>query len=292
MARLSVPCNTRNLRGTMLHFVFTIDGDWGEYFDISLSEEERAPKKETLQDLIRSEIKLTGQTLEGRFIHFIHTSPRARDFFLESHFLKLWKEILKNDGDVGLHCHEDDPYRHYYCQDTSRMKRVISEQVKIFRNAGLSLNCYRGGFLGFSSEMVRILEANDIYFDFSCEPGRFLTHEGSVISDWRGAPQRHYRMSYDNHRKPGHSKVWEIPVGASEGKYLYFEKISLGEIEKIGHDLKEISIKNKCDIIVSVLSHTYEYSSLDKIQRIEEKIVLLKKYGAFINLKELQGIIS
>ena len=276
----------------MLYFIFTIDGDWGDYFEVKLTDKERLPKKDLLLDLIQHEIDLADRVLKGRFIHFIHTSPRVRDFFLEKDFRKLWKDIVKNDGDTGLHCHEDDPYRAYYHQDSSRMKKVITERCSTFRKAGLSIECYRSGFLGFSTPMVRILEENKIYFDFSCEPGRFLKHEDQLICDWRGAPESQYRMSYENHCKKGDSKVWEIPVGVSNGKYLYFEKSSLDELDKIALDLKARSMDNKDNIVVSVLSHTYDYGSSAGRKDIEDKLSLLKRYGRFINLIELKKLIS
>lgn len=272
----------------MLYVVFTVDGDWKEYFDTSLTEEESLPKREVLQELVKREINVTQKLLKGHFIHFIHTSPRVRDFFLKEPFLKLWKKILKNGGDIGLHCHEDDPYKDYYCQDDSRMRKVISECASAFRKSGLDVKCYRGGFLGFSDAMVRILEENKILFDFSCEPGRRLTHGKTLICDWKGAPMFLYRMSYNDHCKAGDSKVWEIPIGISNGKYLYFEKSSSKDIEKIALDLKRESVQNKYDIVVSALTHTYEYDSKKAIKDIDEKINLLKKHANFMNLKQLE----
>jgi len=275
----------------MLYFIFTIDGDWGSYFDIKLEDSERFPKINILQDLIQHEIDMADRILRGRFIHFIHTSPRVRDFFLEKDFRMLWKDIMKNKGDVGLHCHEDDPYREYYYHDGSRMRNIISERCKTFKKVGCCVRCYRSGFLGFSVDMVRILEDNGLFFDFSCEPGRFLEHHGQLICDWRSAPEYHYKMSYSDHCKQGDSKVWEIPVGVSRNSYLYFEKSSLKDIKKIALDLKEKSMQNRCDIVVSVLTHSYEYESKECIKDIELKLNLLKKYGSFINLEELGNIL-
>ena len=276
----------------MLYLVFTVDGDWDEYFYKNLSEEERAPKVDVLRTLVQREIEMAEKILGGRFIHFAHTSYRARDFFIKEPFLELWKKLARNGGDVGLHCHEDDPYKAYYYQDAFRMRSVITERAKAFRKAGLSVKSYRSGFLGFSNKIAEILEENNIYFDFSCEPGRYFTHEDYIISDWRGAPEYNYRMDYKDHRKEGKSNIWEIPIGASRGKYLYFEKASLKDLEKIALDLKQRSLENKRDIVVSVLSHTYEYASQDRIKDIEAKLTLLKKYGTFLGLKELQDILD
>ncbi|MFB0527700.1 MAG: hypothetical protein ACETVT_02340 [bacterium] len=276
----------------MLYLIFTIDGDWKEYFDVNLSEEKRLPDVGVLQRLIKQEIEVATGNLEGRFIHFVHTSPRARKFFLNEPFIKFWRQIIENGGDIGIHPHEDDPYKAYYFQDISRMKDTISGQVSALRKQGLDVCAYRGGYLAFSSDLIPILEENGLYFDFSCEPGRYLVDSDNLVSDWRGSPTSLYRMSYHDHRKVGDSGVYEIPIGTSKGHYFYFEKSTPEIIKETAFDLREKSTKDSYDIIVSVLTHTYEYTSLDEIKNIEEKISLLKKYGRFINLEKLQDIIE
>ena len=276
----------------MLYLIFTIDGDWKEYFDVSLPEEKRLPQVEFMQGLIEREIEVATRNLDGQFIHFIHTSPRVRNFFLSETFIKLWRQIIENGGDIGIHPHEDDPHKDYYFQDSSRMKGVISGQVRSLRTQGLNVSAYRAGYLAFFSDLIPILEENGLYFDFSCEPGRHFIDGDEVVSDWRGAPTSLYRMSYHDHRKVGDSRVYEIPIGTSKGHYLYFEKSPPETIEEIASDLREKSRKDSRDIIVSVLSHTYEYRSSNEIKKIEEKISLLKKYGRFINLNELKDIIE
>jgi hypothetical protein len=273
----------------MLYLIFTVDGDWKEYFDISLSEDKRVPQVEVMQGLIKHEIEVAERNLEGKFIHFIHTSERARTFFLNEPFIGYWRQIIQNGGDIGIHCHEDDPHKAYYFQDIPRMKKVISEQVSALQRHKLDVCAYRGGYLAFSSNLIPILEENGLHFDFSCEPERCLIDGKSLVSDWRGAPTSFYRMSYQDHRKKGDSGVFEIPIGVSGGRYLYFEKSDAQTIEEVAFNLKEKSVRTCCDIIVSVLTHSYEYASLDEIRNIEEKITVLKRYGRFINLKELKN---
>jgi len=276
----------------MLYLVFTVDGDWKEYFNINLPEEERLPKKEFIQSLIEYEIEVADSLLDGKLLHFIHTSPRARDFFLKEPFLGLWKRIVEGGGDIGVHCHEDDPYKEYYFRDIERMKEVISQQVGVLNQNGLSPRSYRGGWLTFSNEFIPVLEENGLEFDFSCEPDRYFVQEGKVVSDWRGAPKSLYRLSYEDYRKPGDSRIFEVPVGMSKGKYLYFEKSEAKELEEIVLALKEESEKESKDVIVSVLTHSYEYKSADEIKNISDKISVLKEFGQFINIKELSGIIN
>ncbi|MBN1527136.1 MAG: hypothetical protein JW919_06115 [Candidatus Omnitrophica bacterium] len=274
----------------MLYLVFTVDGDWKEYFDVKLSPEKRQPDVKRMQDLIEREMEAAARCLEGRFVHFIHASPCAGNFFLKEPFVASWRLITQGGGDIGVHCHEDLPYSEYYFEDTPRMKKAISAQVTALRGLGLEPCAYRGGFLAFSHTLIPVLEENGLYFDFSCEPGRHLVHNGKVVSDWRGAPGSLYRMSYADHRKEGDSSVYEIPMGVSAGSYLYFEKSDLKTIEKAAIELKNRSAGK--DIIVSVLTHTYEYRSGETVEDIVDKISILKKYGRFINIEELKEVVK
>lgn len=274
----------------MLYLIFTVDGDWKEYFDVKLPPKKRRPDTRLMQDLIKREIEVMARHTGGRFIHFIHASPCARTFFLKEPFAALWRSIAQGGGDIGVHCHEDLPYNEYYFEDTPRMKKVISEQVTALRSLGLETCAYRGGFLAFNHTLIPVLEENGLYFDFSCEPGRRLVHNGKTVSDWTGSPGSLYRMSYTDHRKEGGSSVYEIPMGVSGNKYLYFEKSDAATIEKAAIELKNSSAES--DIVVSVLTHTYEYTSPEAFEDIVNKISVLKKFGKFINIEELKELIK
>jgi hypothetical protein len=274
----------------MLYMIFTVDGDWNEYFDVKLPPEKRQPDTKLMQDLIKRELEVASRSLDGHLLHFIHTSPCARTFFLKEPFVTLWRSLTQCGGDVGVHCHEDLPYNNYYFEDTPRMKKVISEQVVALRNMGLETCAYRGGFLAFNHTLIPALEENGLCFDFSCEPGRHLVHNGKVVSDWRDSPGSLYRMSYADHREEGDSSVYEIPMGVSGNNYLYFEKSDASIIEKAAIELKNES--DRKDMIVSVLTHTYEYTSAEAVNEIINKISILKKYGRFINIKELKEIVK
>ncbi|UCD15795.1 MAG: hypothetical protein JSV34_01740 [Candidatus Omnitrophota bacterium] len=276
----------------MLYYVFTVDGDWHQYFDVSLPEEERIPNEECMREFIEAEVTLGQRLLAGKFIHFIHASPRAREFFLKEPFIEFWHKIINNAGDIGIHCHEDDPSRNYYFRDIERMRKVILEQVNRLKEAGLPASAYRGGYLTFCKELIPVLEEANIRFDFSCEPGRYLVLGGEVVSDWRGAPDSLYRMSYSDQRRPGNSSVFEVPIGAAQGGYLYFEKYNKDMLGKAAESLEKKARSRNKDIIVSVLTHSYDYDCKKNIKDIEEKTALLKKHGRFINLKEVLKILG
>jgi hypothetical protein len=275
----------------MLYFVFTVDGDWEEYYDPKLSEEERAPNLEKLLSFIDKEISAVLRIIDGKFIHFVHTSPRARDFFLASEFIARWKKIEEHNGSIGIHCHEDDPRKAYYFDDKERMEKAIGYFTTGLRQAGISPLAYRGGYMAFSPGTIPLLEKNKIYLDFSCEPGRYLIHgEKMLVSDWRGSPYNYYRMDYTDHRKPGNSRVFEVPIGSALGGYLYIELSSIIKMWNIARILKRKAKTH--DILVSVLAHSFEFGYFLKVLKIKLALSILKKYANFINAQEALAIVN
>lgn len=265
-----------------LYFIFTIDGDWDEYFLSELPVEKRQPNKEQTLYLLNEEIKLAKQVLDGKFLYFIHTSPVVRDFFLRPEFIAKWQEIESVGGDVGVHCHEEDLYRAWYSGDPQRMREVIGSQYEGLKQAGLNPLAYRGGFLSFSYKTIPILEEKGLLLDFSCEPGRYLTYNNVLVSDWRGAPDHFYSLSYDDHRRPGDSKVTEIPLG------IYIERLSLWAIWQKARKLK----KRPGLQIFSVLGHNYDFTSLRMRWKMKLALFILRKYGKFINVEEALKLID
>jgi hypothetical protein len=269
-----------------LYFVFTVDGDWEEYFRLSLPEDGRKPDKNRILPLVDDELRLASKFLAGKFVHFVHASPRARDFFLQPDFISSWKEIEKSGGSIGVHCHEDDPQRAYFAGDADRMEIAIRALAQGLRGNGLDPIAYRGGYMAFTNKTIPILEENRLFLDFSCEPGRYLYHGNLLVSDWRGAPDNYYQMDYSDHRKPGKSRVYEIPLGRG----FYLEKDSLWKIWNSAIAWKKRAAQE--DVIVAVLAHTYDFRSFWMQLKIKLALLILKRYGRFVNTKDVLGLVS
>ena len=265
-----------------LYFVFTIDGDWDEYFETKLPESKRKPDKKCLLTLIDRQISLAARVLNGRVLHFIHTSPLVRDFFLQPEFISQWKKMEEKGGSVGVHCHEEDLYRAWFYDDAARMEKSIGFLTDKLVENGLFPKAFRGGFMTFSKKTIPILEQNGIFMDFSCEPGRHLSYNDVLVSDWRAAPNNVYRMAYDDHRKAGDSRVFEIPLG------IYIERQSLWQIWRAARRLK----KKEGVKILSVLAHTYDFTSFKMRVKLKLALLILRKYGRFINAEECLKLVT
>lgn len=274
-----------------VYLVFTVDGDWDEYFSPKLLDAKRKPNEKILLNLIKREMNVA-RAINGKILHFVHASSVARNFFLGPDFTALWKKIESDGGSVGVHCHNEGLYREGALCDPEMMEKAIGSLSEGLKREGLSPISYRGGYLSFCEKNIPMLEKNGLLFDFSCEPDRFLWHEGELVCDWRGAPNNYYRVSYEDHRKPGKSNVIEIPLGKSERDTLYIDATSLKGIWKAARALAKRDKEESGDIIVSVLTHTYEFSSLRKLLRIRSALSICKRYGTFINDREALEIID
>ncbi len=274
-----------------LYFIFTIDGDWDKYFCPKLSASERQPDKKTLLALISHEIKIAS-SINNKLLHFVHSSSIASNFFLQPEFISIWKNIETKGGSVGIHCHNEHFYHDCDRHNEEKIEKSIGSLTKVLREKGIAPISYRGGYLAFCNKDIVFLEKNGLFFDFSCDPDRFLWLDNKLVSNWRGAPDNYYRMSYEDHRKPGKAKVIEIPLGKTKSGELCSETTSLWGIWKTARALLIKEKEQKNNVIVYVLSHTYEFSSFWK--RIKIKLVLLicKKFGKFINDREALVIIN
>lgn len=273
-----------------LYFIFTVDGDWDEYFSTELSKQERRPDKKNLLSLIKREIKIA-RSVGGKILHFVHTSPVTRKYFLQPDFVALWKKIEEGGGSVGVHCHEEGLFSHGRLNDPVMMEQSVCSLTEPLRDKGLTLISYRGGYLTFCKNVIPILERNGLFLDFSCSSGRYLHYKGRLIADWRGAPKNYYRMCYQDHRKEGKSHVVEIPLGKLKQRALYIDITSLLDIGMVARHLAKKDKASKGDIIVSLLSHTYEFSSVWKRIRIKTALFICKLYGNFISDKETLEIV-
>jgi hypothetical protein len=258
-----------------LNFIFTIDGDWDEYFYTKLTDEQRRPALERILPLLRAEQE-TAAAVGGKFVHFVHTSPLVRDFFLRPELIAVWKAYEASGGEVGVHCHEEDLYTAWYYADADRMAPVIRNMAAGLRQAGLSPAAYRGGFMAFGPAVIPLLEQNGLQLDCSCAPGRHLVTNGQLVSDWRGAPENIYRLDYQDHRKPGTSRVLELPLG------VYIERQSLLGVWKTCRALA----RREGETMVAVLAHTYDFASWKMRLKIRAALAVCRLYGNFISVRE------
>lgn len=274
-----------------LYFIFTVDGDWDEYFSTHLSKQDRKPDRPGLIYLIKREIEVS-RLIGGKVLHFVHISPVALQYFLKPEFIDIWKKIEASGGSIGVHCHEEGLFSRGRLNDLGMLEQSVSSLTEPLRKEGLTLISYRGGYLTFCKDVIPILERNELFLDFSCDPGRYLHHKGRLIADWRGAPKNYYRMCYQDHRAEGKSNVIEIPLGKIKQRALYIDITSLSDIWKVARRLAKKDKSSKGNIIVALLTHTYEFSSVWKRVRMKAALLVCRLCGSFINDKEALEIIA
>lgn len=268
-----------------LYYVLTIDGDWDEYFQPAAPSEERQPDKKILMRLLCRQLSAT-RPAGGKLLHFIHTSETTRHFFLLPKFLAVWRRIQAGGGSVGVHYHHETYGPKGLSDPLNVMTPGIGVMLDTLRRRHLKVISYRGGYLAFLPEQIPLLETYGFLLDFSCDPGRYNFHDGKVAADWRDAPNFPYRLSYEDHRKPGRSKLTEIPMGKVGKDALYLDTTPLWIVWKTARALARQSRKENKNLVVSILTHTFEFSSWLKWLKILLALWICRFYGTYINDRE------
>ena len=99
-------------------------------------------------------------------------------------------------------------------------------------------------------------------------------------------------MCYQDHRKEGNSDVVSIPMGKMKGRALYIDNTSLVDIWMLVRHLAKKNKFSEGDIVVSLLTHTYEFSSSWKRFRIKMALLISRLYGSFISDREALEIVK
>jgi len=176
--------------------------------------------------------------------------------------------------------------------DPYMLEQSVRTLTEPLRKEGLTLLSYRSGYLAFCKNVIPILEKNRLFLDFSCAPGRYLHYKGKLIADWRGAPKNYYRMCYHDHRKEGESDIVTIPLGKIKQRALYIDITSLRDIWMVAWHLAKKEKSSKGNVIVSLLTHTYEFYSVWKRIKIRTALIICRLYGKFITDREALKIIK
>jgi len=215
------------------------------------------PQKEKFIQYLKNEIRFCKENLNGKYIHFIHFSPLAGFYFLEKEFIPYYKEIESLGGNIGIHLHMDIPLKKYnlFQNNIDFIKEVIGK----IKDIGLKPIAHRGGYFSYDNIMTKTLEENGVFLEMSNVFGRKMIYKGELVSDWSESINRVYKLDYNNFLKEGDSKVWEIPVGNSNKKYLYLEKMGVNGAKYLLWNMKKNIKSIENDQIATVITHSYMF---------------------------------
>ena len=175
-------------------------------------------------------------------------------------FTDLWKSCEEQGHEIGYHAHG------IIKSPLERQDVIITRGLEILRNKGLDPVSYRGGRFHLTGHILEILEKNGIKYDSSVVPGlREVFPDGLERCNHIGSPTKPYFPSYQDHTKPGNSRILELPIN----KYPYFPEGMWGGI--LTGTPKDVVLfdffhETRKDKIIIVLLHSWEGLSI-KIRR-------------------------
>jgi peptidoglycan/xylan/chitin deacetylase (PgdA/CDA1 family) len=131
-------------------------------------------------------------------------------------------DTLQNLGhEIGYHAHG------LIRSSVHQKEKIITTGIQNLRKLDFDPISFRAGRFHFNTEILRILEKNNVRYDSSVVPGlqeRFK--DGKERCNHVGAPYYSYFPSYENHCKEGRSKILELPINRyptlpfNQGGYL------------------------------------------------------------------------
>jgi hypothetical protein len=227
-----------------------MDGNWTGYgplspgMDYSISWPDL---KEIERNAIRA-IDFMKESVEGKFVIGLHTSPYCRNLFYQEPLLSIWKNLVMQGGELAIHPHEEIYKSGTLVHEKNHMQFVIHSKFEQLGRVGLTPTSFRTGYNAYDNSITNILEELGINVDLSCVPG---LENPLWRAFWKTAPFSAYKFcSIDySHVKCEHppSNVLEIPRGCdglptnTSPNTLFNERKSLNQLEGIWNTIEKRS---------------------------------------------------
>ena len=137
---------------------------------------------------------------------------------------KLWKSLLREGHEIGLHPHLYRPFRGAWLQETREEYLVdkLEKSYEAMTKHGFLSTSSRIGEAYMTNEIMATLSRLGIKIDSTALPGRFRKDSVKSI-DWRGSSQTPYRPSKTNYRVTSETPldIIEAPMSTVETKVDY-----------------------------------------------------------------------
>lgn len=195
-------------------------------------------------------------------------------------FTNLWNSLKEQGHEIGYHVHG------IIQASPEEREAILTQGIRKFKDSGLDPVSYRAGRFHLNGPLLKILEKNNIKYDSSVVPGlREVFKNGIERCNHIGAPTKPYFPSYEDHTKPGDSKIFELPIN----RYPKFSPDKSGGILTGKHNdaiLFDYFHELRKDRVIIVLLHVWEGLSFKFIDAVRNKNYGKVKKFAFESLRK------
>ncbi|HOK41452.1 MAG TPA: hypothetical protein PLD27_10495 [bacterium] len=228
-------------------------------------------------------------------VFFIHTSPYIRNnfnniFYTDNFYLKIWKDLINSNFEIGFHPHEEDENGKYYLYYVyNYMKNIFDINLKLMADNGIKINSIRTGFFSFNEWLIPLCEKYNIKFSFD----NMGAYQPLTNTHFENAPYFSYFYDYIDKEKIGNSKIYSIPLGFAYNYTLW--QALIPEANKFSHIKKLwdiiISMEDKKYWVCNLLIHSYNFLKKKKIIKKTLEYISKNK-GEFILTRDVSKEIS
>lgn len=244
---------------------------------------------EKLEADLRRAIPFMREQVNGKFNLVPHSSTYCRDLTYREPFLSLYRTVVGNGGEIGVHTHEELVGTAPLVHLKRHMEAIILQKRDELVAAGIQPTAFRMGMWAFDDCIPSILEKAGIDVDLSAVPGleRWYWH-----AYWRNAPySAYYLCSQDyTHVDCSHpkSKVLEIPLGSdglgdtTSKNFLYIDAAPLAEIQRVWDAIIKRAESAREPQFVHALCNLFCMGRDDLMERLASFLQYAQSHGGVV----------
>jgi len=198
------------------------------------------PDFKVVSHRLENALDVIKQSLDGRAVFTVHTSPLYRNNMFREPYLSFWRKVVEAGGELALHAHEDRLNGKTYFDDQRHLESMVTTGSSLAADAGLALTSFRSGFFAFNDGLTSLLERAGLVVDLSCAPGVDVPERDAFWPrEWKNAGYLCPQRFTDTECSHSMSSVLEIPLGW-DGKgsdlgdhYLFNERSGLDRLKSV-----------------------------------------------------------
>lgn len=279
---------------TRVYVVPIVDVNWLVFAPFDPGRDFRVDPPNVPQSVedMRALVPIMADLTDGKFVLTPHSGTYCRTGYYEGEILETYREAVGGGAEVAVHLHEEIKGQDTRYAERNHVEEMFTAASRMLEAGGIRPAAYRGGHYAYHPFMNRLLEANEIYADYSCCPGMDFPEREAI---WTEAAMSAAYLP-ENPRQPWRgqrrSAILEIPIGsdgagAAYRNILHVEMSDLDNLLRIWDAIVSRAEAEDKPQIVHCLFHTASVGKPEWLERYRRFLdAVPDRHGQFVTTDE------
>jgi hypothetical protein len=289
---------TLGLDESLIFVVPVVDVNWLVYAPFDPARDFRVDPpnvEQSISDTRRLNAELRDLT-DGKFILTPHSGTYCRTAYYEGEILDVYGEAIAGGAEIAVHLHEEIKGVGTRYAEWDHVSAMFHDCKARLTAAGIHPVAYRGGHYAYHPFMNGLLEANEIFADYSACPGMNYPEREAVWTEAKMSAAylpENPRIPWAGQRR---SNVLEIPIG-SDGlgsaykNILHVEQSELDNLARVWDAIVARAEAEGRPQVVHCLFHTASVGEPKWLERYRRFLEMVpRRRGQFVTTSEARAI--